>query len=142
MLRLAETRPEIGVVGDQTGNPTYALHLADAILKVARRLAADPQPLRLAGIYNAAGRGETTWCGFAEEIFRRSCALGGPGARVHPIATADYATPALRPANSRLDCAKLERTFGIAVLSWQEGTRDCIQRLLQRAPGADKRLEG
>jgi dTDP-4-dehydrorhamnose reductase len=139
MLRLAETRAEIGVVNDQTGNPTYALHLADAILKIARRLTAEPEPRRLAGIYNAAGRGDTTWCGFAEEIFRCSRALGGPVARVRPITTADYKTPAKRPANSRLDCTKLERVFGITLPSWMEGTRDCVARLVQPAHGA---LEG
>jgi dTDP-4-dehydrorhamnose reductase len=142
MLRLAETRPEIGVVGDQTGNPTYAPHLADSILTVARRVASEPEPIRLAGVYNAAGRGDTTWFGFAEEIFRCSRLLGGPAAHVRPIATADYKTPARRPASSRLDCSRLEHVFGIALPPWTEGTRDCVERLVQPAVGVAKGLEG
>jgi dTDP-4-dehydrorhamnose reductase len=139
MLRLAETRPELGVVSDQAGNPTYAPHLAEAILKIARRLAAEPEPRQLAGIYNAAGGGDTTWFGFAEEIFRCSRALGGPAARVRPITTADYKTPAQRPASSRLDCSKLEHRLGITLPSWAEGTHECVARLVQRAAGL---LEG
>jgi dTDP-4-dehydrorhamnose reductase len=139
MLRLAETTPELGVISDQIGNPTYAPHLAGVILKIARRLASEPEPRRLAGIYNAAGRGDTSWFGFAEEIFRCSRALGGPAARVRPITTADYKTPAQRPASSRLDCTKLERVLGVTLPSWKEGTRECVARLVQPAAGA---LEG
>jgi dTDP-4-dehydrorhamnose reductase len=133
MLRLAKTKPEIGVVNDQTGSPTYTLHLAQAILTIANRLVSEPERGGVAGIYNVAGRGATTWCGFAEEIFRCSHALGGPGARVRPIATAAYPTPARRPANSRLECAKVERVFGISLPSWIEGTRDCVARLVRPA---------
>jgi dTDP-4-dehydrorhamnose reductase len=139
MLRLGETKPEIGVVSDQIGNPTYALHLADAILKVAHRLTSAPEPRRLAGIYNAAGRGDASWFDLAEEVFRCSRALGGPSARVRAITTADYKTPAPRPASSRLDCTKLERVLGIALPSWTEGTRDCVARLVRPAAGT---LEG
>jgi dTDP-4-dehydrorhamnose reductase len=134
MLRLAETRPEIGVVGDQTGSPTYALHLAQAILAIAGRLVAESQRRSLAGIYNVAGGGATTWCGLAEEVFRCSHALGGPSARVRSIATAAYPTPARRPVSSRLDCSKLERVFGIGLPAWTQGTRDCVARLVRPAP--------
>jgi dTDP-4-dehydrorhamnose reductase len=130
MLRLAQAKPEIGVVSDQIGNPTYAIHLADAILKISHRVVSEPETKGLAGIYNAAGMGDTTWCGFAEEIFRCSRSLGGPDAKLHPIATADYMTSARRPANSRLDCRKLKHVFGISLPSWVEGTRDCVTRLV------------
>jgi dTDP-4-dehydrorhamnose reductase len=139
ILRLAETRPEIGVVSDQFGNPTFALHLAEVILKTARRIVSEPAPHRLAGIYNVAGRDDTTWYDFAKEIFRCSRALGGPSAHVRPIATAEYETPAKRPANSRLDCTKLERVFGLTLPSWMEGARECVTRLVQPTGGA---LEG
>ena len=142
MLRLAETKPDIGVVSDQIGNPTYAPHLANAILRIARRVASEPEPSRLSGIYNAAGRGDTTWFGFAEETFRCSRSLGGPIARVRPITTADYKTPAKRPANSRLDCTKLEQVFGTSLPSWVEGARDCVARLVRPAVGAEEGLEG
>jgi dTDP-4-dehydrorhamnose reductase len=142
MLRLAETKPEIGVVSDQIGNPTYAPHLACAILNIARRIVSEPEPRRLAGIYNAAGSGETTWCGFAEEIFRCSRASGGPSARVRPIKTADYTTAAMRPANSRLDCTKLEQAFGLTLPSWVEGTRECVARLVRPAAGVSEGSQG
>ena len=133
MLRLAKTRLEIGVVNDQTGSPTYTLHLAQAILTIAGRLVSEPERCRVAGIYNVAGGGATTWCGFAEEIFRCSHALGGPGARVRPITTAEHPAPARRPANSCLDCAKVERVLGIGLPSWVEGTRACVAGLVRPA---------
>jgi dTDP-4-dehydrorhamnose reductase len=133
MLRLAQTRPELGVVADQFGNPTYAPHLAHAILAIARQFAAAPEPGRLAGVYHAAGRGDTTWCGFAQEIFRCAGSLQAPTAHVRAITTADYKTAARRPASSRLDCTKLERVFGIALPSWVEGTHDCVARLVRPA---------
>jgi dTDP-4-dehydrorhamnose reductase len=142
MLRLAETKPELGVVSDQIGNPTYAPHLADAILKIARRLAGEPEPRHLVGIYNAAGRGDTSWYGFAEEVFRCSRSLGAPWTRVRPILAADYKTPTTRPANSRLDCTKLERVFGIVLPPWKEGTRDCVARLVRTAASSVQGLPG
>ena len=127
MLRLAASRAEIGVVDDQTGNPTYAPHLASAIIDIAQRMC---QPGPPAGIYHAAGSGETTWAGFAREIFRLSAARGGPVATVDPLTTAQFPTPARRPANSRLDCGKLARDFGLALPDWHDGTAACIARLL------------
>ena len=127
MLRLAASRAEIGVVDDQIGNPTYAPHLASAIIAIAQRMR---QPGPPAGIYHAAGSGETTWAGFAREIFRLSAARGGPLATVNPITTAQFPTPARRPANSRLDCGKLARDFSLALPDWPDGTAACIARLL------------
>lgn len=135
MLRLAGSRPELRVVDDQRGSPTYAPHLARVVLAIARQLpgrdegsSAHAAPW---GIYHAAGAGETTWCGFAREIFRVSAELGGPTAEVEAITTADYPTPAKRPGNSRLDCGKLERRFCITLPDWREGARQCVERLLQ-----------
>jgi dTDP-4-dehydrorhamnose reductase len=142
MLRLAQTRSEVGVVADQVGNPTYAPHLAEAVLAIADRLVADPERDRLAGIYNAAGQSAATWSGLAEEVFRCSRLLGGPGARVRPIATSEYPTPAARPANSRLDCAKLHRVFGIGLPSWEAGVRECVARLVRPAVGATEGTDG
>jgi dTDP-4-dehydrorhamnose reductase len=137
MLRLAEARTEIAVVDDQVGNPTYAPHLAEAVLDIARRLHAEPQSDCQWGVYHAAGSGSTTWRGFAEAIFRCSRDLGGRSARVRAITTAEYTTPARRPANSQLDCTKLERVFGIKLPSWKVGTQDCIIRLVERAEPVD-----
>jgi dTDP-4-dehydrorhamnose reductase len=135
MLRLAESRSEIAVVDDQVGNPTYAPHLAEAVLEIANRLLAEPQSDGFWGVYHAAGSGSTTWRGLAEAIFRCSRELGGPSARVRAITTAEYPTPARRPANSQLDCTKLERAFGIRLPSWRTGTQDCVVRLAEEAAG-------
>lgn len=132
MLEKAGEQDVVRVVDDQHGSPTYGPHLVAAILELARQLSgkkADEGPW---GVYHAANSGTTTWAEFAEEVFRRSAALGGPSARVEPIKSIDYPTPAQRPANSQLDCSKLERTFGLRLPSWQEGAADCVARLLAR----------
>lgn len=130
MLRLAETRDQVNVVADQMGNPTSALDIADGILKVAGNLLEDSDA-RLRGIFHMSGRGDASWADFAEEIFRVSASHGGPSARVGRIATADYPTPAKRPANSRLDCTKLEAAHGVRLPEWQQSTRDIIERLVK-----------
>jgi dTDP-4-dehydrorhamnose reductase len=128
MLRLAADRPEVRVVDDQIGSPTYAPHLAEAILAISRAVTADPANARF-GTYHAAGAGAVTWCGMAREIMRVSASLGGPSATVTAITTADYPTAAVRPANSRLDCTKLAAAFGIALPPWQHGVAECVARL-------------
>jgi dTDP-4-dehydrorhamnose reductase len=112
MLRLGRERDEVRVVADQQGAPTSAASLAMAIRAIARDLAG---PSSAFGTFHYADGGETSWCGFAQEIFRQA----GLRARAVPIATADYPTPARRPANSRLDTGKISRTFGIHPPAWQ-----------------------
>ena len=128
MLRLAADRPELRVVDDQIGCPTYAPHLAVAILAVAARLQSDTAAAPW-GVYHAAGTGETSWCGFAREIFADCARRGKPAPRLTAIATSDYPTPAQRPASSRLDCGKLAGTFGVRLPDWRDGTRNCLARL-------------
>lgn len=128
MLRLAETRDEIGVVDDQVGSPTYAPHLAEAMLILARHAIAERGIAW--GVYHAAGSGDASWCDLAREVFAASSRLGGPAAWAHAIATADYPTPARRPANSRLDCGRLRRMQGLALPPWQQGVAACVGRLL------------
>ena len=132
MLRLAGERKELRIVDDQIGNPTYAPHLAKALLQIARSVLED-EPGQRWGTYHLAGAGTVSWCGFAREIFRVSATLGGPSADVAPIATADYPTPARRPANSRLDCSKAESTFGVVLPDWRAGVHDCVVRLLAKS---------
>lgn len=128
MLRLAGSRPEISVVDDQIGNPTYAPHLAAAIVEVAKAAARrEDVPW---GIYHAAGSGEVTWCGLAREVFAVSESLGGPKAGVRAITTAEYPTPAKRPANSRLECTRLGNAFGVELPAWRAGVEDCVRQLL------------
>ncbi len=131
MFGLAAERDRLNVVDDQRGNPTYAPHLAAAILNVARLLGELPPEDKAWGIYHAAGSGMTTWCGLARETFRRSAILGGPAADVAPISTADYPTPAQRPANSQLDCEKLAQAFGVRLPAWQDGVAACVERLVK-----------
>lgn len=129
MLRLANTRDEIGVVADQHGCPTSALDLADAVLIVAENLAATPGPDRR-GLFHAAGTGEGTWADLAEVILAASAAAGGPTARVRRIATADYPTPARRPANSRLDCSRLAEVHGVRLPGWRDSAASVAARLV------------
>ena len=129
MLRLGETRTEVGVVADQIGNPTSALDIADAVLTVAMRLHADADP-RLRGVFHMTGTGEASWADFAEEIFQQAEKRGRSPVRVNRIATVDYPTPARRPANSRLDTAKLREIHGVALPDWRVSLAGCIARLV------------
>ncbi len=130
MLRLAADRETLRVVDDQIGSPTYAPHLAVAIIALAGAIATRNAGDDCWGTYHAAGTGEVTWCGLAREVFRISAAHGGPSAAIEAITTADYPTPARRPANSRLDCSRLATRFGIVMPPWQSGVADGVGRLL------------
>ena len=130
MLRLAETRDELGVVGDQHGDPTWSQDVARACLKLGDRLCGGDREAQ--GVFHAAGEGDTTWAELAAAVFHESSRRKGPSARVRPITTADYPTPARRPANSRLDCAKLHRVTGWRPPPWREGLGEVMDRLLGR----------
>ena len=129
MLRLNETRDEVGVVADQRGNPTSALDIADALIAIAGRMKDDASPA-LRGVFHMTGSGEATWADFAEAVFREAAARGRRLTRVKPIATADYPTPARRPANSRLDNEKLSRVYGFRLPEWRQSVAVCCARLL------------
>jgi dTDP-4-dehydrorhamnose reductase len=133
MLRLAKTRGEIAVVADQWGNPTCALDIADGVIGVVRNLLARPAEPRLRGVFHMTSGGETSWAGFARAIFAASSALGGPAAQVKEISTAEYPTPARRPANSRLDCSKLLAIHGVALPEWKTAVAPCVARVLAEA---------
>lgn len=129
MLRLAQTREELGVVADQRGNPTNALDLADAVLTVAANLKTDPAA-GLRGLFHATGSGEASWAEFAAAIFAASAAQGGPAARVMPITSAEYPTLARRPGNSRLDCNRLAQRHGVRLPHWRGSTNAVVARLV------------
>ncbi|WP_417583114.1 dTDP-4-dehydrorhamnose reductase [Pelagibacterium sp.] len=139
MLKLASTRPELRVVDDQHGNPTSALDIADAVIKVAGNLLARPDHQSLRGTFHLTGTGEVSWADFALEIFAQSARLGGPSANVRRISTVDYPTPAKRPANSQLDTTKLHSVHGITMPDWQSSTHNTIARLL--AGAEDQKME-
>lgn len=132
MLRLAGDRDEVGVVADQHGNPTSALDIADGVLAVAANLLRDDDP-QLRGVFHMNAEGDASWAEFAEAIFSASATRGGPTAPVKPIATADYPTAAKRPANSRLDCGKLERSHGVSLPNWRASTETVVGRLIENA---------
>jgi len=129
MLRLHETRDEVGVVADQRGNPTSALDIADALIAIAARMKDDKSPA-LRGIFHLTGSGEATWADVAEAVFHEAAARGRRPTRVKRILAADYPTPARRPANSRLDNEKLGRVYGLKLPEWRRSVAVCCVRLL------------
>ena len=119
MLRLGAEREEIGVVGDQHGAPTRADDLAAALLDISETFLNKPQDMGW-GTYHLAGGGQTTWHGFAAEIFKQAAAKGHKVPRLRPIATSEYPTPAKRPAYSVLDQSKIIKSFGIRMPDWRD----------------------
>lgn len=119
MLRLGAERPELGVVFDQIGTPTYARDLAEAILTMVER------GLR-PGIYHFTDEGVCSWYDFAREIHRLA---GITSCHVRPLHTAEYPTPACRPHYSVLDKTKIKQTYGIHIPWWQDSLRECVARL-------------
>jgi dTDP-4-dehydrorhamnose reductase len=128
ILRLAREREQLRVVADQRGCPTYAAAVADVLLSLAGRLARDGA---LAwGTYHYCGTPPTTWHGFAQAIVaggRRYEPLQAQ--EVVAISTADYPTPAPRPANSVLDCTRIAETFGVRPRPWSQGLRTALAAL-------------
>jgi dTDP-4-dehydrorhamnose reductase len=129
MLRLANERESIRVVDDQRGSPTAARDVAQACLAIVSRIAADPEGAPY-GTYHFANAGETTWCGFARQIFALARPRLARVPEVVPITTREYPTPAERPADSRLDCAATTAQWGIVPRDWHAGLADTLARLL------------
>jgi dTDP-4-dehydrorhamnose reductase len=126
MLRLGRERDVLRVVDDQTGNPTSALDIADAILRIAPALQSS---VAAGAILHLAGTGTATWYGLACHVFACARNHGGPQPEVQPIVSAEYPTPAKRPAKSRLDCSAFERQFGFVLPHWQSSVGNVIKLL-------------
>ncbi|MEL3953604.1 dTDP-4-dehydrorhamnose reductase [Stenotrophomonas bentonitica] len=122
MLRVGAERDVLRVVADQVGTPTPAALIADVTAQALQHDGA------LSGTWHLTAKGETSWHGFAEAIFAEAVATGVlPRApKVEAITTAEYPTPAKRPAYSHLDVAKLEQDFGVVLPSWQDGLKRVI----------------
>jgi dTDP-4-dehydrorhamnose reductase len=129
ILALAETREEVRVVADQRGCPTYAPDIAEAIIRIAQNLLKDRSDPRIRGIFHLAGSGETTWAGLADAIFEYLAGRSRRRPILTPITSAQYPTPARRPANSRLNCAKVASIHGIELPDWQDSLTTCLKRL-------------
>ena len=122
MLRLSENRDHLSIVADQIGGPTPAAAIAEACVAIAKTLISEPDK---GGIYHFSGSPDTSWAGFAREIF----AAAGRDVSVEDIPTSAYPTPAARPLNSRLDCSTLTSQLGIKRPDWQAATRDIVKAL-------------
>ncbi|PTB21156.1 dTDP-4-dehydrorhamnose reductase [Trinickia symbiotica] len=130
MLRLGAERPELKVVADQIGAPTWSKTIAAMTANVvAQAFAAnDPQWWnQRSGIYQLTAADATSWHGFASAIFE--CAKFDPAPNVLPITTSDYPTPARRPANSRMSNEKLARVFGLTAPHWRDALQWCLAEL-------------
>jgi dTDP-4-dehydrorhamnose reductase len=134
MLTLGKTRPRLTVVADQHGCPTTATDLADAVMGVIARVDATGWRPEYRGIFHAAGSGETTWFGLATATFEEAARRGGAVPEVAPVTTADYPTPAKRPANSRLDCARLDAVFGVRLPPWRASLTRVVEAIYATAP--------
>ena len=125
MLRLAAERDELRVVADQIGSPTSAGLIADVTADIVSR------PDAPSGLWHLTAAGQTSWHGFAEAIVdqahRRGLLANRP--RVVPITTADFPTPAARPAYSVLDCLRLQSTFGIGLPDWHDALGDVLNEM-------------
>jgi dTDP-4-dehydrorhamnose reductase len=129
MLSAGARLPRLRVVGDQKGSPTAAADLATAILDIIAAIEREGWHARFGGIFHATGSGETTWHGLAVATFEEARRHDGPSPEVEAITTADWPTPAQRPADSRLDNAKLAQTFGVTLPPWRESLARTVDRL-------------
>ncbi|WP_044366946.1 dTDP-4-dehydrorhamnose reductase [Vibrio fluvialis] len=118
MLRLAQTRDELNIVGDQFGGPTYAGDIADALIAMVDYIEQGQQPIW--GAYHFAGMPYASWYEFSAKIFQLAETKGvlAKQPKIASIPTSAYPTPAKRPANSRLDCSKISTQFGIQPSDW------------------------
>jgi dTDP-4-dehydrorhamnose reductase len=126
ILKHARTRPVLDVVDDQEGSPTYAPDLAAMIVNIAGRLTAGGGAY---GVFHAAGEGSCSRFEFAQAILEESQSRGGPHAEVRGVPTSAYPTRARRPANSTLDCTRLNEAYGLALPPWRASLSACMDRI-------------
>lgn len=134
MLRLAAERERLNVVADQFGAPTSAALLADVTAQLVRQHQREGQAGFPYGTYHVVSGGETNWCEYARFVIGEALAAGkslkATPDTVGAITTAEYPTPAKRPANSRLDTRRFRDTFGFCLPHWQDGVRHILQQIL------------
>ncbi len=119
MMRLGKEKPELGVIFDQIGTPTYARDLAVAIMTAVDKGI-------VPGIYHFSNEGVTSWYDFTKAIHRIA---GITGCHVRPLHTSEYPTPANRPHYSVLDKTKIKQTYNIEIPHWEESLAECISQL-------------
>ncbi len=124
MQRLLQEKPELRIVADQIGAPTWAGTIANSTLALIERWQAGERGAW--GTYHLTAQGETSWFGFAQAIGEALRKQGKPCAHLLPIPSSEYPTPAVRPLNSRLDCSRLLREWGVSQPDWQTALRECL----------------
>ena len=129
ILRLARQRERLRVVNDQLGAPTWSRLIAQATTLALRQTLAEPDPASMSGLYHLAASGLTSWHGFAGKIVQLMPAEGRTCREVQAICTAEFPTPAKRPANSLMSCEKLERVFHLRLPPWEQ----CLRMVLEEA---------
>ena len=131
MLRLAETRRELGVVGDQYGAPTSARSIAKAISCMVLQMCGAQSTDERWGTYHFTGKPFVSWAEFAREIFQQAAQQGmiGDTPAVNTISTGQYSTQAKRPQNSRLDCSKITKVFGIEPDNWSASLGEMLDEI-------------
>lgn len=134
MLTVGKTRDRLTVVSDQHGCPTTAADLSDAIWAIVGCLDRTGWQAGYRGLYHAAGAGATTWFGLAVATFEEASRHGATVPAVVPILTADWPTPAKRPANSRLDCTRLHDVFGVRLPHWRGSLGRTVDMIYAAAP--------
>lgn len=120
MIRLGKEKPQLGVIFDQIGTPTYAGDLANAIMAAINKGI-------VPGIYHFSNEGVISWYDFTKAIHRIA---GITTCNVAPLHTAEYPTPANRPHYSVLDKTKIKNTYGIEIPYWEESLAKCIKKLM------------
>lgn len=124
MQRLLQEKPEMRIVADQIGAPTWAGTIAASTLALIEHWQAGQAGVW--GTYHLTAQGETSWFGFAQAIGEALREQGKPCANLLPIPSSDYPTPAARPLNSRLDCSRLQHEWGVSQPDWQTALRECL----------------
>lgn len=123
IANLAKTKPELGIVGDQFGSPTYARDLAAAIMAIV--VSINDKKVDQPGVYHFSNEGAITWYDFAMFIKDHY----GFDCKIKPIKTFEYKTAAVRPKFSVLDKTKIKKTFGIDVPHWSHSLKECLNKL-------------
>lgn len=126
MVRLAKTRDSLGVVGDQFGGPTFAGDIAAALIAIADKIYADGNQFNQYGVYHFSGLPHVSWFEFANSIFEKAydARVIDKIPAVKCLTTAEYPTPAKRPANSKLDAGKITSVFSIPASDWQHALKN------------------
>jgi len=122
MVRMAAERPQLQVVNDQWGSPTYAVDLAEKVLQLVAQVHERPW---ISGLFHLTNSGAATW----HDLAREAVALSGHRTHVLPVSTDFFPSKVHRPAYSVMDCSFFEKTFGLRLRPWNEALQHCIFQL-------------